>query len=332
MTNQYKLFGFELSPYSVKVRSYLRYKNIPHQWIVRSMAQMPEFQKYAKLPLVPLLVWPNEAALQDSTPIIEKLEDQHPEQPINPEDSLLTFVSYLIEEFADEWGNKPMFHYRWRREVDQESAALRLAKEQLGENADDATLQSAKEMIKGRMVSRVWFVGSSDETAPFIESNYKELLELLENHLQSRPFLLGSRPSLADFGLFGQLYECYSDPTPGNLMKEQFPVVAAWIERMLDPRAEGEFETWLSLSDTLFPIIKEQIGGIFLPWSAANSRALDNDEESFTITLKGSPFTQKPQKYHKKSLATLQQRYRNVSGNKELSQLLSATGCLEYLQ
>ena len=180
MTNQYKLFGFELSPYSVKVRSYLRYKNIPHQWIVRSMAQMPEFQKYAKLPLVPLLVWPNEAALQDSTPIIEKLEDQHPEQPINPEDSLLTFVSYLIEEFADEWGNKPMFHYRWRREVDQESAALRLAKEQLGENADDATLQSAKEMIKGRMVSRVWFVGSSDETAPFIESNYKELLELLE--------------------------------------------------------------------------------------------------------------------------------------------------------
>ena len=53
MTEKYSIFGAELSPYSVKTRSYLRYKNIPHKWVIRSPANANEFQKYAKLPIVP---------------------------------------------------------------------------------------------------------------------------------------------------------------------------------------------------------------------------------------------------------------------------------------
>lgn len=332
MTNQYKLFGFELSPYSVKVRSYLRYKNIPHEWIVRGMAQMPEFQKYAKLPLVPLIVTPDEKSMQDSTPIIEALETQHSDNAVIPEDPTLAFIAYLLEEYADEWCNKPMFHFRWRREADQDSAAQRLAQEQLGEQADEATLEGARKMIKERMVSRVWFVGSSDETAPFIEDNLKALLADLEDHLLERPYLLGKRPCLADFGLFGQLYECYSDPTPGTLIKEQFPTVTAWIERMLNPSNEGDYESWPSLADTLLPIIKEQVGEVFLPWSCANANALENGDAEFTIELKGKPFSQQPQKYHRKSLMTLKERYRQYQHHNELTQILEAGGCLNFLK
>ena len=36
MSGTYQIFGAEMSPYSVKVRSYFRYKNIPHQWLQRS--------------------------------------------------------------------------------------------------------------------------------------------------------------------------------------------------------------------------------------------------------------------------------------------------------
>ena len=39
MTQNYRIYGSELSPYSVKVRSYFRYKEIPHQWIPRSTAR-----------------------------------------------------------------------------------------------------------------------------------------------------------------------------------------------------------------------------------------------------------------------------------------------------
>ena len=72
----YRIFGSELSPYSVKVRSYFRYKRLPHEWLLRSPADQAEFQKYAKLPLVPLVVTRTDGGRghQDSTPIIERFE------------------------------------------------------------------------------------------------------------------------------------------------------------------------------------------------------------------------------------------------------------------
>ena len=74
MTAPFRLYGAELSPYSLKVRSYLRYKGIEFEWLARTNARQEEFQRYAKLPLIPVLVDADENALQDSTPIIEKLE------------------------------------------------------------------------------------------------------------------------------------------------------------------------------------------------------------------------------------------------------------------
>src|SRR5262245_48903415 len=68
---RYRIFGSELSPYSVKVRSYFRYKGIPHEWVVRSAANMDEFRRHAKLPLIPLVLAPGGEAMQDSTPILE---------------------------------------------------------------------------------------------------------------------------------------------------------------------------------------------------------------------------------------------------------------------
>ncbi len=38
MPDTYRVFGSEFSPYSVKVRSYFRYKRIQHEWLVRSAA------------------------------------------------------------------------------------------------------------------------------------------------------------------------------------------------------------------------------------------------------------------------------------------------------
>ncbi|MCB0219914.1 MAG: glutathione S-transferase, partial [Chrysiogenetes bacterium] len=225
MSDEYLIYGSELSPYSVKVRSYFRYKGIPHRWIVRSMKEMGEFNKYAKLPLVPLVVTPGDQGIQDSTPIMEKMEALFPEPAIHPSEPALKFISELLEEFADEWVNKPMFHYRWTREIDQDSGALRIALDQTGGDEKAANLMAA--MIKQRMVPRLSFVGSSPQTQEQIENAYVRLLELLEAHLESRPYVLGARPSFADLGLWGQLYELWSDPTPGALMKERAPRVAA---------------------------------------------------------------------------------------------------------
>jgi len=127
MANPHRIFGSEMSPYSVKVRSYFRYKGIPHRWIVRNSESESEYRKFAKLPLIPAVATPSGEGLQDSTPIIEQLESRHPEPSIHPGDPALAFLSALLEEYGDEWGNKPMFHYRWWYAPDQQSAAERLA-------------------------------------------------------------------------------------------------------------------------------------------------------------------------------------------------------------
>lgn len=326
---EYLIYGSELSPYSVKVRSYFRYKGIPHQWIVRSMQRMGEFQKYAKLPLIPLVVTPEDKGIQDSTPIIEKLEAVHPDPSIHPSDPALKFLDELLEEFADEWVNKPMFHYRWTREVDQDSAAYRIAMDQT--DGQEKAAESMAPMIKQRMVPRLSFVGSSPETQEQIENAYVSLIESLEAHLAARPYVLGARPGMADFGLWGQLYELWSDPTPGALMKEKAPKLVAWVDRMLDPKAEGEFEPMDALLPTLEPILKDHVAGLFLPWSDANAKALAAGDKEFSVELSGKPFTQQTQKYHAKSLGVIRAKYEDIAESEELKQILDRTGCLPWL-
>ncbi len=331
MPDIYRIFGNELSPYSVKVRSYFRYKQLPHEWIIRNPSVEDEFTRYAKLPLVPLVVTPDGRGIQDSTPIIEHFEAQHPDPSIHPHDPALAFLSALVEEYGDEWGNKPMFHYRWFYAPDQESAGERLARSMMP-GLGEAELPNGIAMIKGRMIPRLSFVGSSAETKDQIEGSFKRQLAILDRHLATRTYLFGGRPAFADFGLFAQLYQCSTDPTPAAIMRASAPHVVKWIQEMLGPRAEGDFETWPTLAPTLTPLLRDEVGAVFFPWSTANARALAAGEKQFTVELGGKPFTQETQKYHAKSLAALKARYAGVTVKSALDPILREAGCYEWLQ
>src|ERR1700683_4137274 len=178
MAGSYRIFGAEMSPYSVKLRSYFRYKAIPHQWILRNAASQAEYEKYAKMPIIPLLVTPEGTGIQDSTPIIDAMEKLYPEPSTHPDDAIADFISALIEEFGDEWGNKWMFHYRWARDVDQVSSAGRIAR-MPGPGADEAKHAAFAGQVRARMVDRVWFVGSNEVPAPQIEGGFFDMVGLL---------------------------------------------------------------------------------------------------------------------------------------------------------
>ncbi len=331
MSSEYRIHGVEISPYSVKVRSYFRYKGIPHRWIPRNQDAAGEYQKYVKLPLVPLVVTPDDEGIQDSTPIIERVDALHPEPSIHPADPVAQFVSVLLEEFGDEWGNKWMFHYRWAREVDQLSCAGRIARSMMPA-ADEAQLASGIAMVRERMVNRVSFVGSNPGTAPQIEDSFRETLALLEPHFANRAYLFGKRPAFADFAMWGQLYNAWTDPTPGAIINATAPNMLAWIHRMLWPRAEGDFEPWSNLAPTLIPLLERQVGRLFMPWSVANAAAIANGREEFSVELGGRTWTQKPQKYHAKSLAALREKYHALGEHRALDAILETSGCLAGLR
>ena len=326
--SEYRIFGSELSPYSVKVRSYFRYRGLPHQWIPRSPAVQAEFQKYAKLPLVPLVVTPDEEGIQDSTPIIERFETAEPS--LSSQDRTLDFVSALLEEYGDEWANKWMFHYRWRYQPDVWSTAERIAR-QMTEAQGTLAVAQARAAVAERMVARIGFVGSNPTTEPTIEASFRQALALLEAHLQTRPYMLGSRPAMADFGLWGQLYELATDPTPGAIMRASSPKVMAWVQRMLDPRNEGSFEAWPALAPTLMPLLKEEVAGLFLPWSTANAAAVVRGDKTFETMLGGAAWSQEPQKYHARSLGEIRRKYAAASDAPGLDVILRESGCLKYL-
>ena len=87
----------------------------------------------------------------------------------------------------------------------------------------------ARGAVAERMSGRLGFVGSNPTTRPTDRGLVQARAGILDAHLASRPYVLGGRPAMADFGLWGQLYEAATDPTPGALMRASSPNVMAWV-------------------------------------------------------------------------------------------------------
>lgn len=106
----------------------------------------------------------------------------------------------------------------------------------------------------------------------------------------------------------------------------------AWVQRMLWPRAEGDFEPWSSLAPTLEPLLERQVGRLFLPWTVANAAAIAEGRDELGVDLDGHAFAQKPQKYHAKSLRALRDKYAATGDRSALDPILERTGCLAALR
>ena len=188
------------------------------------------------------------------------------------------------------------------------------------------------EMIRARMVDRVWFVGSNAQNAPQIEDSFREAVAHLNAHLADRPYLFGARPAFADFALWGQLYEAWTDPTPGALIEGRGHNVLAWVQRMLWPRAEGEFERGRVSSRHCCRCCNARSGGSSCRGRWRMRQPSPRAREEFSVELDGRTWTQKPQKYHAKSLRALRDKYAAVTDKAALDAVLERAGCLEGLR
>ena len=45
--SRFRLMGLEPSPYTVKVQSFLKFKNIPYEWVSRTRNQEKVFKQHA---------------------------------------------------------------------------------------------------------------------------------------------------------------------------------------------------------------------------------------------------------------------------------------------
>jgi glutathione S-transferase len=331
--SSFRLMGLEPSPYTVKVESLLKFKGIRYQWVNRSLKNEQMFQQHARVQLIPLLFFPSGETMQDSTPIIERLETDYPDPTIHPEDEALWFLSCLFEEFGDEWCNKLMFFQRWFYRADAEATGRRLADARLeGQWWAPLARPIAARLLVRRMVPRLSYSGGNETNIPQLKQSFTDLTAMLESHFEKRPYLMGARPCFGDFGLWCNFYQAWTDPTAGAYLEARAPALVGYIKRMLSPAVEGEFESLDALKRTLVPVLEQEMARRFLPWMEANHRAWRAGQEETSLTMCGAPFRQKTFKYQARTLDELRRKFATVSDNRALVDLLDETGCLAVLR
>ena len=301
----YRLFGAETSPYSLKVRSFLRYKNVDFEWVPRTAETEKEFTELAKLPTVPLLVSPEGETSQDSSSMLAAFEKPYPEPEAIPDDPACSAIALILEDYADEWLNKIMFHQRWSQTPDREAAAIRVMDQMFAGRKLPGSKKNIQDSIVMRMAGRLALVGADEANAPVLKKSFWRFADLFNTHLKQHLYLFGGRPSAADFALAGQLQQLLSDPTPGNWLRDRAPFIVAWLEFMQDPKPGAPFAPLEDVSETLLPMLRDEISATYLPWGAQNSEAITKRRKIVAVELEDGPFAQSAQRYAAKSFRAM---------------------------
>ncbi len=330
------LMGAPGSPYTRKMLALMRYRHIPYRvrWQGIHAGRAPDGHDAwprPKVPLLPTYYLPNEngtlEAVTDTSPILRRFEQEFEGRSTIPDDSVLAFLNWLIEDYADEWLTKAMFHHRWHYAADIKKAGDILPRWHNPTGTDDE-IAPISEMISERQISRLSYVGSNDVTKQTIEDAFHRFLTLFNAHIQTSQFVFGTRPASADFAIYGQLTQlALFDPTPRDFITEQFPRIYAWTEVIEDLSGlEVNEQNWIkgdTLPDTLCALLKE-IAALYLPYLKANAAAVKAGAEMVETELDGRPWTQNPFPYQAKCLMWLGEQY-DALGQTDQARLAKAT-------
>lgn len=260
MTDTYTQYGAPLSLYSGKTRAYLRFKQLPFTEVMATVKVYKQvIVPNTGLRYIPVLKTPNGKYIQDTSVIIDYLEANHKDRSAVPTTPNQHLVSALFEMWADEWLLIPAMHYRWNHDnfpfIYEEFGKFVMPK------APAFIRRVVGKKAGAKFKGFVPMLGITNNSIAAIENWYEnEVLPMLDAHFAKHDYLLGSRPCVGDFALFGPLYaHLYRDPAPGKIMQRIAPNVVRWIERMHAP--PDEFGQWCvsdRIPQTLIPLLKQQ--------------------------------------------------------------------------
>lgn len=268
------LYGAPLSLYSGKARAYMDWKGVDYrEELARADVYRDIIVPAVGRPVIPVLRLADGTVIQDTTKIIDHYEAAGEGPSVYPDTPLQRLVALLFEVYGDEWLVIPAMHYRWN--YNEEWAYSEFGKAAF----PDAPPEVQYEKGKARAQPFKGFcpvLGINETTIPALEASYEDLLAELSAHFENHDYLLGSRPSIGDYGLIGPLYaHLYRDPASGEIMKRLAPRVAAWVERCVHVAAprSGEFLPGDTVPDTLLPILQRMMAEM-MPHLQASAKLL----------------------------------------------------------
>ena len=259
------LHGWHLSYFSGKVRAYLHYKGI--EFIDQPMSLYTlawAGRRRTGAVVMPLLVTPEGEWWQDSSEMIDRIEQRVSDYSVLPITPVQRVVSFLLEAWADEWWIPIAMHSRWNHaenyslfEPDAGSALLPRSPRWLQNRAAGE--------IASRLRGYLEPVGIRPSQYETMDRWAEHQLDLFDAHFRAQTYLLGGRPTLGDFALFGPMYgHLGRDPWPAREWVASRPAVRTWINRLGMTRDRGPLVSDDSLPPTLMPILAA-IANDFLP-------------------------------------------------------------------
>lgn len=247
MRKPYILHGWHLSYFAGKTRAYLRYKGLPFvDHPVDALNLLWRIPRKTGAKVMPVLVTPEGEWLQDSKHICEVIESRFPQRPVTPSTPRQLIAALLLEAWADEWWMPSAMHYRWSF---PENYPL------FERDSGDALLPGFPRFFKDRIAAYVArtlrgylpAVGVLPQQFALMERWTEGMLDALERHFSAHAFLLGGRPCIADFALFGPLYgHLGRDPWPRKHLVEPRPSLKSWVERMGAVEGAKDQGDWLA--------------------------------------------------------------------------------------
>lgn len=341
MSTPYRLLGGPGSPYSLKMRAVLRYRRISHHWIVpRGFLGTEGELLQAGKGMLPVLQLPDGTYHADSTPLIHLLEQRHPgTRSVIPPDPGHAFLAQLVEDCADEWLTLAMFDYRWNLAADVDFCARRQIAGWTGAmpRADFSGL--VERFVQRQTANRARACGP-DSNRPVWRETYWQSMDAMELLLDQADFLFGSRPSIADFGLYGPFSQFAIDPTAAQEMKYGAPRLFQWTQSLDD--ASGVDGEWAD-PDAPLPAglvaLLRIFGATALPFMDAIDRGLESGTGHLSFEVFGQTFAHEvsPRRgwlYRQQCMRLLRQSWQGLdpASRARLEPVLRKCDCIRFLE
>lgn len=251
-------------------------------------------------PLVPFVFGDDGSNLYDSTAIAEWLDDNHgiDTRRLIPRHPACEFVARLVDDHFDEFGLYVAHHHRWVTSARDNDAGQRVADEMVRALPAFGRRRFANWFAR-RQVRRLPYLFSVasegyavaglpraltppsragfPQTHTLLDQAFERSLDLVENTLREQPFLFGSRFTLADASVYGELGMNTSDPSAEQVIRARAPTVRRWLETIHARGAaafnDGEEPVPADIQ-VLAPLLEEIIR-IHVPLMEQNERAYE---------------------------------------------------------
>lgn len=215
-------YDWPYSPFCMKVRAILDYKKLRYQAVNPLRRGLATIMRRGRIGKVPALEIDGEF-IADSTDIAHAIERRFPDPSIIPADERQRGLCHALEDWADESLYFIGLYYRWQEAEGRKPIPIVFGASLKGRLAYHYYLRRILGQLRGQ--------GTLRKPADHVRRDLERHLDAMSAMLGGQPFLLGDRPFLCDFALWGQLNYLQRTPVGGKAM-ESHPAIGSYLQRM----------------------------------------------------------------------------------------------------